>query len=123
MPLDPQAKSIIDQFAAMGGAELHEMSVSQARVLILGMAGLPAAPEACHAATRWVAEHAATLGADRGRVAVGGDSAGGNLAAVVALMARDRGGPKLVYQLLIYPATDADFETRSCRENAEGYFL
>src|SRR5439155_155624 len=70
-----------------------------------------------------IAEHAATLGADRGRIAVGGDSAGGNLAAVVALMARDRGGPKLVYQLLIYPATDADFETRSCRENAEGYFL
>ncbi|TMA64970.1 MAG: alpha/beta hydrolase, partial [Deltaproteobacteria bacterium] len=52
-----------------------------------------------------------------------GDSAGGNLAAVVTLMARDRGGPKLVYQLLIYPATDVDFETRSCRENAEGYFL
>src|SRR5207247_9786979 len=83
----------------------------------------PAAPHDWTAATRWVAEHAATLGADRGRGAVGADSAGGHPAAVLALMARDRGGPKLVYQLLIYPATDADFETRSCRENAQGYFL
>ena len=83
----------------------------------------PAAPEDCYAATRWLAEHAGSLGGDKGRIAVGGDSAGGNLAAVVALMARDRGGPKLAFQLLVYPATDTDFETRSYRENSEGYFL
>jgi len=205
MPLDPQAKAVLDQFASMGGPQLHEMSVAQARELILGMVALggepesiarvenrtvpgpagqipvriytpvgtapfpvlvyfhgggwvignldthdgicrslanrvgclvvsvdyrlapehtfPAAPEDCYAATRWLAEHAGSLGGDKGRIAVGGDSAGGNLAAVVALMARDRGGPKLAFQLLVYPATDTDFETRSYRENSEGYFL
>ena len=54
---------------------------------------------------------------------MGGDSAGGNLAAVVSLMARDRGGPPLVFQLLVYPATERNFETESCRENADGYLL
>ncbi len=61
----------------------------------------PAAPEDCYAATQWVAANAATFNGDPTRIAVGGDSAGGNLAAVVSLMARDRGGPNLVYQLLI----------------------
>jgi len=83
----------------------------------------PAAAEDCFAATRWVAAHAAELGADAQRLAVGGDSAGGNLAAVVAQMARDRGGPRLVFQLLIYPATMAAFDTASYRDNAEGYLL
>jgi acetyl esterase len=84
----------------------------------------PAAPEDCYAATQWVAANAATINGDPARVAVGGDSAGGNLAAVVALMARDRGGPELVYQLLIYPATDYYLPgTRSLKDNAEGYFL
>ncbi len=83
----------------------------------------PAAPEDCYAATRWLAENAAELGADPERVAVAGDSAGGNLAAVVALMARDRGGPALAYQLLIYPAVEADPDFPSVRENAEGYLL
>ncbi|MBX3027922.1 alpha/beta hydrolase [bacterium] len=83
----------------------------------------PAAAEDCHAATQWCAAHAAELGADASRIAVGGDSAGGNLAAVVAQMARDRGGPRLVFQLLIYPATDAACDTVSQRENAEGYLL
>src|SRR5262249_39726027 len=63
------------------------------------------------------------LGADAKRLAVGGDSAGGNLAAVVAQMARDRGGPALVFQLLIYPVTSAAFDTASYRDNAEGYLL
>jgi acetyl esterase len=66
----------------------------------------PAAVEDAIAATRWIAERAATLGIDPTRLAVGGDSAGGNLAAVVALDARDRGGPALRFQLLIYPAVD-----------------
>ena len=84
----------------------------------------PAAPEDCYAATQWVAANAATFNGDTSRIAVGGDSAGGNLAAVVALMARDRGGPSLVYQLLIYPATDYYLPgTASIEENAEGYLL
>jgi acetyl esterase len=83
----------------------------------------PAGPEDCYAATRWVAEHAAELGIDPGRLAVGGDSAGGCLTAVVAQMARDRRGPALRYQLLVYPVTNCDFGTDSYRDNAEGYFL
>jgi acetyl esterase len=83
----------------------------------------PAAAEDCYAATKWVAEHAGELGIDARRIAVGGDSAGGNLAAVVALMARDLEGPALRFQLLIYPVTDADFSRASYRENAEGYLL
>lgn len=66
----------------------------------------PAAPDDCIAALRWLAEHAAEVGADPSRIAVGGDSAGGNLAAVTALQARD-GGPKLAFQLLVYPCTGA----------------
>ena len=83
----------------------------------------PVAPEDCYAATRWVADHAAEIGGDPRRLAVGGDSAGGNLAAVVAQLSRDRGGPPLVFQLLVYPVTDHRFDTASYRENADGYFL
>ncbi len=86
-------------------------------------APFPAAPEDCYAATRWVAENAREVDGDPERLAVGGDSAGGNLAAVVALMARDQGGPALVHQLLIYPVTNYAFDTPSYTENAEGYFL
>ena len=67
----------------------------------------PAAPEDAYAATRWVAEHAADIGGDPHRIAVAGDGAGGNLAAVVTLMARERGTPPLIFQLLIYPSLDA----------------
>jgi acetyl esterase len=74
-------------------------------------------------ALTWVAEHAATLGADGSRLAVMGDSAGANLAAVCALNARDEGGPALAMQVLVYPAVDADFETASYRANARGYLL
>jgi acetyl esterase len=83
----------------------------------------PAGPEDCYAATRWAADHAEEIGGDPRRLAVGGDSAGGNLAAVVAQMARDRGGPPLAFQLLVYPVTDHRFDTASYRENADGYFL
>ena len=67
----------------------------------------PAAPDDAFAATKWVAEHAMELGGDARRIAVGGDGAGGNLAAVVTLMARDRSGPRLIYQVLIYPDVSA----------------
>jgi acetyl esterase len=83
----------------------------------------PAAPEDCFAAVKWVAANAASLGADARRLAVGGDSAGGNLSAVVSQMARDQGGPAIRFQLLIYPVTDADFTRRSYVDNAEGYLL
>ncbi len=83
----------------------------------------PAAVEDCHAVVAWVVAHAEEIGADAGRVAVGGDSTGGNLAAVTALVARDRGGPDLCFQLLVYPVTDFDFATASMLDNAEGWFL
>jgi len=84
----------------------------------------PAAPEDCYAATCWVADHAADLGVDPGRLAVAGDSAGGNLAAVVCQMARDRSGPAIAFQLLIYPVTDLDFDRwPSMEENADGPLL
>lgn len=81
----------------------------------------PAAVEDCIAATQHVAGNAAQLGI-RG-IAVGGDSAGGNLAAVVALHARDAGGPALAFQLLVYPATDQRLGTASHERNAHGYLL
>ena len=81
----------------------------------------PAAVDDCLAATRYVAENAAKLKVHG--IAVGGDSAGGNLAATVALLARDAGGPALAFQLLIYPATDQRLATASHERNAQGYLL
>jgi len=86
-------------------------------------AKFPAAVEDAIAATASVAEHAAALGADAARLAVGGDSAGGNLAAVVALDARDRGGPRLGLQVLVYPGTDMTLRHDSHRRYGEGLFL
>jgi len=84
----------------------------------------PAAVDDSHAATKWVAANAERLGIDALRIAVGGDSAGGNLATVVAMRCRDAGGPTLAAQVLIYPVTDlSTFETGSHRELGEGYFL
>ncbi len=205
MALDPQARALLDQVAAMGGLAFHRMSVAEARNTLAAAAGMqglqeavarvedrtipgpqgdipvriynpggtgalpalvyfhgggwvlgsldmvdgicrslanragcvvvsveyrlapehkfPVAAEDSYAATRWVAAYAAALGVDPARLAVGGDSAGGNLAAVVALMARDRGGPTLVQQLLIYPVTDSALDTPSYLENADGYLL
>lgn len=85
----------------------------------------PAGFEDCYAATEWAATHAADLNGDPDRVAVGGDSAGGNLAAAVTLAARDRDGPDLAHQLLVYPSVDHPelqwYE--SYDENGTGYFL
>jgi len=83
----------------------------------------PKAVDDCVAATGWVAEHAAELRIDINRLAVGGDSAGGSLAAVTALAARDAGRPKLMFQLLIYPTTTLQHNTPSTTELAEGYLL
>ncbi len=83
----------------------------------------PGPADDCYAATIWAAQHAARIDGDAERIAVGGDSAGGNLAAAVALMARDRGGPSLVFQLLVYPVTARDFDTSSYQQNADGYGL
>ena len=83
----------------------------------------PAAVDDGYAATQWVATHAAQMGIDPQRIAVGGDSAGGNLAAVIAQMARDQAGPALVLQLLVYPAVDATLGFPSVQENGQGYLL
>jgi acetyl esterase len=83
----------------------------------------PAAFDDSFAATAWVAEHAAELGGDPERIATCGDSAGANLAAAVAIAARDRQGPRLAAQLLIYPVTDFNFTTGSYEQNGEGYLL
>ena len=83
----------------------------------------PAAADDCYAATKWVAENGKKINADPSHIAVGGDSAGGNLSAVVALMARDRGGPKLVHQVMLYPVIENNFNTKSYQDNATGYLL
>jgi acetyl esterase len=82
----------------------------------------PAAADDFYAATQWAARNAASLGGDPGRVVVAGDSAGGNLAAVGALIARDRGGPALAAQVLLYPVLAADFDTESYRLFGRGYY-
>jgi acetyl esterase/lipase len=83
----------------------------------------PAAIDDAFASLQYVAAHAAELGIDPDRLAVAGDSAGGNLAAGVALLARDSGGPRLVHQLLIYPVTDYNLDTASYLANADGFML
>ena len=84
----------------------------------------PAGPEDCYAATKWAADNAAALNCDAGRIAVGGTSAGATLAAAVALMARDRGEPRVAYQLLVYPATTSALDTPSHREFAkDSYYI
>ena len=206
MPVDPQAQTLLDQLAAVGGPGLHELEPDAARQMYTAFAALggqgddvgsvedravpgpagdipirvytpsagatpfpvvvyfhgggfvignrdthdavcrevtnaamavvvsvdyrlapehpfPAAPEDCYAATRWVYEHAAELNADPDRLAVAGDSAGGNLAAVVCLMARDGGGPPITAQMLVYPATELSMSHPSIEENGVGYLL
>lgn len=83
----------------------------------------PAAVEDCVAAVTWTVENAELLGVDPTRLAVGGDSAGGNLAAVVTQRNRDEFGPAIAFQLLAYPATDLTLSHPSVEENGQGYFL
>ena len=77
----------------------------------------PTAPEDCYAATLWVADNAEMIGGDLSRMAAGGDSAGGNLATVVSMMVRDRGGPPLALQILVCPATHKNFQPNTCDRN------
>jgi len=77
----------------------------------------------CVAAVGWVAGNAVSIGGDPTRIAVGGDSAGGNLATAVCLRVRDEAGPQLAHQILVYPATDAGCDSGSQLEHAEGYYL
>ncbi len=83
----------------------------------------PAALDDCYAVTDWLADHATALGGDPGRLGVAGDSAGANLAAAVALLARERGGPDIDYQQLLYPVLDYAFDTGSYESYGDGYFL
>ncbi|MCM3724700.1 alpha/beta hydrolase [Neobacillus cucumis] len=83
----------------------------------------PAAADDSYAAAKWVVENSASIQVDPNRIAVGGDSAGGNLAAVVAQMARDKKEIRLAYQMLIYPVTNHSYATESYTENADGYLL
>lgn len=83
----------------------------------------PAPLDDCFTALQWAATHATEIGGDASRIAVGGDSAGGNLAAVCALLARDAGRPELALQVLVYPVCDVDFGTPSYVANGEGYLL
>ena len=83
----------------------------------------PTAIHQAYAATQWVSEHGGDIGADGRKLAVVGNSVGGNMAAVVSLMAKDKGGPRITFQALLWPVTDANFDTGSYRELSEGYFL
>lgn len=83
----------------------------------------PAGLEDCYAALEWVAENAPTLGGDAARIALFGDSSGGNLATAVALYSRDNGGPKAVLQVLVYPVTNYGFDTASYHQKAKDFGL
>jgi len=118
----------------LGDARTHDRLVRQlsigARAAIVFVeydrspeAKYPVANEQAYAATLYVAQHAAEFNVDATRLAVIGDSAGGNMAAVVALMARQRGGPSIAAQVLYYPCVDADFETGSYDKFADGPWL
>jgi acetyl esterase len=118
----------------IGNIDTHDVPVRQladrAKVVVASVDyrlapehPFPAAPEDCYAATAWAAVNIGDHQGDASRLAVGGDSAGGNLAAVVAQMARDKSGPRIDFQLLIYPAVDASMASASITENGDGYLL
>ena len=86
-------------------------------------AKFPTQPEECYAALKWAAAHAGEFGADGGRIAVAGNSVGGDMTAALTLMARDRNGPKISYQVLLIPATDASVDTKSYHAFDTGRFL
>jgi len=83
----------------------------------------PVAINEIYAATKWVAENGDEIGVDGSNLAVAGNSVGGNMTAVTCLMAKDKAGPKIKFQLLLWPVTDADFSRESWTKYAEGRFL
>lgn len=89
----------------------------------LPQAKFPTQVEESYAVLKWTAAHAAEFGADGSRIAVAGNSVGGDMTAALSLMAKDRGGPKISYQVLLIPATDANVDTASYSEFADGFFL
>src|SRR5882672_4921365 len=89
----------------------------------LPQAKFPTQLDEAYAALEWVASHGEEIGADGNRIAVAGNSVGGNMAAAISLMAKDRKGPKIAYQVLLVPATDASVDTESYKKFADGYFL
>ncbi len=119
----------------LGDTETHDRLVreiaigAQATVVFVAyarspQAKYPVAIEQAYTATTWVAEHGAAIGVDPSRLAVAGEGVGGNLATVTTLLAKERGGPPIEFQVLLYPVTDANFETPSYRAfGAEGYWL
>jgi acetyl esterase len=120
----------------LGDAETHDRLVreiaigAQATVVFVEytrspQAKYPVATEQAYTATAWVAEHGAAIGVDASRLAVAGDDVGGTLATVTTLLAKERGGPPIAFQVLLYPVTDANFETPSYQAFGaeEGYWL
>lgn len=118
----------------MGSADTHDRLVKEltvgtnAATIFVNYsrspeAKFPVADEECYAATKYVTEHARELNLDASHLAVAGDSVGGNIAIAVTMMAKERGGPKIDYQILFYPVTSADFNTPSYQKFADGPWL
>ena len=118
----------------LGGFDTHERLVrelaNKANVVVIFVnytpspeAKYPVALEEAYAATKWIAQNGKTVNVNASRLAVAGDSVGGNMAAAVALLAKERDGPPIKFQLLFYPVTDANFETSSYMKYQEGYWL
>jgi acetyl esterase len=118
----------------LGGFDTHERLVrelaNKANVVVIFVnytpspeAKYPVPLEEAYAATKWVAQNSKTVNVNASRLAVAGDSVGGNMAAAVALLAKERGGPPIRFQLLFYPVTDANFGTSSYIKYQEGYWL
>jgi acetyl esterase len=118
----------------LGGFDTHERLVrelaNKANVVIVFVnytrspeAKYPIPIEEAYAATKWVAENGKSINVDASRLAIAGDSVGGNMAAAVTLLAKERRGPKIAFQALFYPVTDANFDTQSYNTLQEGYWL
>jgi acetyl esterase len=118
----------------LGSKETHDRLIreiacgSRAAVVFVNFSPSPEAKypipiEEAYAVTKYIAEHGKEMKLDSSRLAVVGDSVGGNMATVIALLAKERGGPKIQFQLLFYPVTDANFNTRSYQDFAEGPWL
>ena len=118
----------------LGGFDTHERLVREisigahAAVVFVNYTPSPEAKypvplEQAYAATKWVSENGQAINVNSSHLAVAGDSVGGNMAAAVSLLAKDRGGPKIKYQVLFYPVTDANFDTPSYTAYQDGYFL